>query len=111
MKPVLVALAAAAVAAVSPAAAQDAHAGHAAHAAAPAAAAEATKFSLDTPVEALVADVKAKAVLDATLPGLTTHESYEMFKGMTLNQLSGMAPDKLTPEALAKVATELAKVS
>lgn len=102
-------IAAAALAAstiATPAAAQDAHAGHADHAAHVAQA----KFSLDTPVEAIVADEKAKAVLEANLPGVTTHEHYEMFKTMSLKQIAGMAPDKLTPEVLAKVETDLAAV-
>ncbi|WP_423605792.1 hypothetical protein [Sphingomonas sp. MS122] len=77
--------------------------------AAPAAAA-AAKFNLDTPIQDIVADAKAKAALEANLPGITTHESYEMFKGMSLNQLSGYAADKLTPEVLAKTAKALAEV-
>lgn len=76
--------------------------------AAPAAAA--AKFNLDTPIQDIVADDKAKAALEANLPGITTHESYEMFKGMSLNQLSGYAADKLTPEVLAKTAKALAEV-
>lgn len=83
---------------------QAGHADHASHAAATA------KLSLDTPVEAIVADAKGKAVLDAELPGLTTHEHYPMFKAMSLKQLAGMAPDKLTPEALAKVEAGLAAI-
>lgn len=78
--------------------------------AAPPAAATAAKFSLDTPIQDIVADAKAKAVLDADLPGLTSHESYEMFKGMSLKQLSSYAADKLTPEALAKTEKNLAAV-
>lgn len=77
--------------------------------AAPAPAA-AAKFNLDTPIQDIVADEKAKAVLEANLPGIATHESYEMFKGMSLKQLSGYAADKLTPEVLAKTEKELAAV-
>lgn len=101
-----------------PLAAQDHsnHAGHAGHtAAAPApaatpaapAAAAATKFSLDTPVETLMADARAKAAVDATLPGVAAHPSYEQFKGMSFNQLAPMAPTLLTPEVLAKLKTSL----
>jgi len=77
---------------------------------APAAAAVTTKFNLDTPVQDIVADAKAKAVLEANLPGISTHESYEMFKGMSLKQLSGYAADKLTPEVLAKTEKDLAAI-
>jgi len=77
---------------------------------APAPAAAAAKFNLDTPIETIAADAKAKAALDAAVPGLTTHESYEMFKGMSLTQLSAFAGDKLTPEMLARARTALAAV-
>lgn len=78
--------------------------------AAPAPAAAAAKFNLDTPIQDIVADAKAKAVLEADLPGLTTHESYEMFKGMSLKQLSSYAADKLTPDVLAKTEKDLAAI-
>lgn len=83
-------------------------------ASAPAAAAAApvatAKFSLDTPIEALVADAQAKAVLDADLPGVTTHPSYDMFKGMSLRAVQPMSDGKLTDEMLKKVETDLAAI-
>ena len=72
--------------------------------------APAARLNLDTPIETIVADAKGKAVLDADLPGVSNHPSYEMFKAMSLNQVQGYAPDKLTNEALAKVATDLAAI-
>lgn len=78
--------------------------------AAPAPAATTAKFNLNTPIQDIVADAKAKAVLEADLPGLTTHESYEMFKGMSLKQLSSYAADKLTPEVLTKTEKNLAAI-
>lgn len=77
---------------------------------APAAPAAATRLNLDTPIETVVADVDGKKVLDADLPGLTTNDKYDMFKSMSLNQVAGFAPDKLTPERLAKVGTDLAAI-
>jgi hypothetical protein len=76
----------------------------------PAAPAAATRLSLDTPIETVVADAEGKKVLDADLPGLTTNDKYDMFKSMSLNQVAGFAPDKLTPERLAKVSTDLAVI-
>jgi hypothetical protein len=76
-------------------------------ASAPAAAA---KFNLDTPIEALVADAKAKAVLDSDLPGVSTHPSYEMFKGMSLRAVQPMSNGKISEEALKKVETDLAAI-
>lgn len=72
--------------------------------------AAATRLNLDTPIETIVADAMGKKVIDTDLPGVTTNEKYEMFKGMSLNQVAGFAPDKLTPERLAKVATDLAAI-
>ncbi|KQN20566.1 hypothetical protein ASE86_14990 [Sphingomonas sp. Leaf33] len=73
-------------------------------AAAPAAAA---RFSLDTPVETLVADARAKAVIDGAVPGIAAHPMYEQFKGMSFNQLAPMAPGQLTAETMAKLKTGL----
>ena len=93
-----------------PVAAQD-HANHGGHAPAPAAGAvapaTAAKFSLDTPVETLMADAKAKAAVDGVLPGIEAHPSYEQAKTMSFNQLAPMAPTLLTPDVLGKLKTSL----
>ncbi|MFD1786624.1 hypothetical protein ACFSC3_03465 [Sphingomonas floccifaciens] len=104
MKPALFLLSAACL--TMPLAAQD-HANHAAPAAPAAAPATAAKFSLDTPVETLMADAKGKAAVDAVLPGIEAHPSYEMAKAMSFNQLAAMAPTLLTPEVLGKLKTNL----
>lgn len=77
---------------------------------APAPAAAAAKFNLDTPIQDIVANPAAKAALDSVLPEVPTHESYEMFKTMSLNQLKTYAADKLTPEVMAKTEAALAAV-
>ena len=63
-----------------------------------------------TPIETLVANPAAKAVLDKDLPGLTTHEAYDQFKGMTLAQVAPMSQGAITPEALKTVQADLDKV-
>lgn len=68
------------------------------------------KFTLDTPLAELVANPAAKAVIDKDLPGLTTLDSFESFKGASLNQVAPFSDGKLTPEMLAKVATDLAAI-
>lgn len=60
-------------------------------------------FTLDTPIQALAADQNARAVLDRELPGLTTHESYEQFKGMSLKALKPLSSGLITDERLAAV--------
>ena len=65
---------------------------------------------LDTPVEVLMANPKTKAVLDADLPTLASHPSYEMFKGMSLNQLAPMSNGAIGDDLLKKLAADLAAV-
>lgn len=77
-------------------------------AAAPAAAA--AKFSLDTPIEALIADEKAKAVLDADIPGLSSHPALDQFKAMSLKAVQPFSNGALTDEMLKKVETDLAAI-
>jgi hypothetical protein len=78
--------------------------------AAQAAPAAPTLFSLDTPIETLVADPRAKAVLDARAPGLTTTGAYEMIKGFSLRQVQPYSQGRLTDEILAAVAADLALI-
>jgi parvulin-like peptidyl-prolyl isomerase len=101
MKTLLTAgLAAAAVAFAAPAFAQDAHAGHAAPAAAKLSAA-------DTPIADIAAVPEGKAALDKNLPGLTTHEAYEQFKGMSLKQVQPLSAGAITDEAIAALQADL----
>lgn len=101
MKTIALAAAVAALATLAPAA----------HAqTAPAEAAAAAKFNLDTPIETIAADEAGKAVLDANMPGLLTHPSYEYFKGMSLRQLQPMSEGKITDEGLAQTEAALAAI-
>lgn len=64
--------------------------------------------SLDTPIEVLIAAEKTKAVLDARIPGLTSHPMLDQFKSMNLKQLQGMAGGQVTDAMLEAVAADLA---
>ena len=68
------------------------------------------KPGLDTPIETLMANPKTKAVIEADLPMIPTHPSYEMFKGMSLNELVPMSDGKMTDELMKKVGADLAAV-
>lgn len=68
------------------------------------------KFTADTPIEAIVADPAAKVVLDANVPGLTTHSMFEQFKTMSLKQLQPMSGGRITDEVLTKATAALAAV-
>lgn len=108
----LVLAAAAAFACMIPAAASAQSAPATAPATAPAPApAAAAKFNLDTPIEVLVADEKAKAVVAAGLGGdPSQHPSYEMFKGMSLRQVQPMSGGAVTEEMLATIEKGLAEI-
>jgi hypothetical protein len=77
---------------------------------APAPAAAAAKFTLDTPIEAIVADPRGKAVIDADLPGTTTHAMYDSFKSMSLRQVQPLSAGRLTDEMMKKVEASLAAI-
>jgi hypothetical protein len=68
------------------------------------------KFSVDTPIETIAADPAAKVVLDAAVPGLTTHAMYEQFKTMSLKQLQPMSGGRITDDGLVKAGAALATV-
>ncbi len=101
---IVTALALTLMAATTPALAQTA-------APAPAAAsAAAPAFSADTPLETVVANPAAKAVLDKDMPTISSHPAFEQFKAMSLRQLQPYAQGKITDEALAKVDADLKAV-
>jgi hypothetical protein len=78
---------------------------------APAPASATAKLTIDSSIESIAANPKGKAILDAQFPGMLAHESYPMFKGMSLKQVQPYAQGKVTDEQVAKVAAELAKLN
>ncbi len=67
-------------------------------------------LTIDSPIAALAADPRAKAVLDEALPGLTRHRMYGFFKSMSLKTLQPMSRGKVSDAALAKIAAGLAAI-
>ncbi|MGN5374675.1 hypothetical protein [Sphingomonas hankookensis] len=72
--------------------------------------APAAKLTIDSSIETIAADPKGKAILDATFPGMLAHESYAMFKGMSLKQVQPYANGRITDDQVARVSAELAKL-
>lgn len=70
----------------------------------------AAKFSADTPIESIVANPDAKAVLDKVVPGVSSHPQYEAFKGLSLRQLAPYSEGKITDDVIKAVDTALANV-
>lgn len=96
----LAALGLAVAALTTPATAQDS--------AAPATAAEA--FTVDMPIEALMADERAKAVVVKHLPGIDQHPAYEDFKALSLKSLAPFSQGLITEDLLVKISTDLAAI-
>lgn len=76
----------------------------------PAPAAVSSAFSIDSPIEQLVANAATKTVLDTDFPGLTAHPAYEQFKAMSLKQLQPYSNGVITDDLLVKAATDFAAV-
>ncbi|QDH33463.1 hypothetical protein [Porphyrobacter sp. YT40] len=72
--------------------------------------APAPAFSIDTPVEVLVADARAKAVLDKYLPGIDQHPAYDQFRALSLRTLAPFSQGMITEEMLAKIEADLTAI-
>ena len=80
-------------------------------AAAPAAPVAATKYNLDTPIETLMADPAAKAVLDKDIgTDVSKHPAYDQFKSMSLNAVAPMSGGAVTDDMLKTIAVDLAAI-
>jgi hypothetical protein len=73
-------------------------------------AAASSLFSLDTPIERLIADGRARAVLDKELPGLSTDENLPRFRTLSLRGFQPLTGGQLTDEILRQVESDLAAI-
>jgi hypothetical protein len=72
--------------------------------------APAAAFSIDTPIEALMADERAKAVLMKHLGPVDQHPAYADFKALSLKTLAPFSQGLITEELLGKIAADLAAI-
>jgi hypothetical protein len=79
--------------------------------ASPPAAPSGPALTIDTPIEVVTATPKAKAVLDADIPGLTDHPLYDRFKSDSLRALAPKFGGAISDKDLAKVQADLAALS
>ncbi len=70
----------------------------------------AAAFSIDTPIEALMADERAKAVLMKHLGPVDQHPAYADFKALSLKTLAPFSQGLITEELLGKIAADLAAI-
>ena len=73
-------------------------------------AATAAVFTIDMPIETLMADDRAKAVIATHLPGIDQHPAYAQFKAMSLKAVQPFSQGMITDELLAKIAADLAAI-
>lgn len=73
-------------------------------------AAPAAAFTVDTPIEALVADARAKAVLDKYLAGIDQHPAFDQFKSLSLKALAPFSQGMISDELLGKIDADLAAI-
>lgn len=84
--------------------------GAAAAPAEPATDAPGQSFTLDTPIETLIANRRAKAVLDRDLPGLSSDKNLAQIRQLTLRRLAPLSGGRLSPTLLEKVGRDLAAI-
>lgn len=70
----------------------------------------AAAFTIDTPIEALMADDRAKAVVATHLPGIDQHPAYEQFKTLSLKAVAPFSQGLISEETLAKISADLAAI-
>ncbi len=67
-------------------------------------------LSLDTPIADLIANPRAKAILDRDLPGLSEDENLPKFQTLSLRKMAPLSGGQMTPALLAKVGADLTAI-
>ena len=69
-------------------------------------------FSIDTPIEVLMADERAKAIVAKHFNGmdLTQHPAYEQFKALSLKSVAPFSQGMITEDMLTKISADLAEI-
>jgi hypothetical protein len=67
-------------------------------------------LTIDSPIETLMADERAKAIVTENMGGqdISKHPMYEQFKAMNLKALAPFSQGMITDEMIAKIDTDLA---
>jgi len=68
-------------------------------------------YTLDTPIEVIIANPRGEAVINKYFPRLLTNPNYEMFKSMSLKTLASFSRGQLTDEKLAQAKADLGALS
>lgn len=68
------------------------------------------KFTLDTPIEVLIADARARRVLETHIPRLLSHPQFNNVKARNLRQIQSFTNGRLTDATLKRIETDLAAI-
>lgn len=72
--------------------------------------ATAAAFTVDMPIETLMADERAKAVVAKHLPGIDQHPAYDQFKTLSLKALAPFSQGMINADTLTKIEADLAAI-
>lgn len=64
-----------------------------------------------TPISDLAATPESKAALEKNFPGITTHEAYDQFKGMSLREVQPMSGGQVTDDQIKALQADLDKLN
>jgi hypothetical protein len=67
-------------------------------------------LTIDSKIGDLLADPKAKAILEKHLPGISTNPQMAMAKGMTLKVIAPMSKGTITPDKIKAIEADLKKL-
>jgi len=67
-------------------------------------------LTIDSKIGELLADPKAKAILEKHLPGISTNPQMAMAKGMTLKVIAPMSKGTITPDKIKAIEADLKKL-
>jgi len=67
-------------------------------------------YSLNSTIREIMADERAKAIVDKHLPGASTHPQLAAALDMTVREVSYYPESGLTPQKLAAIAADLEKL-
>lgn len=70
----------------------------------------AAALTIDSPIADLMADDRAKAVVDANVPGVELHPAYDQIKGMSFKEIQPFSGGAITDEMIAAIAAGLAEL-
>jgi len=67
-------------------------------------------FTGDSTINDILANEKAKAIVEKHVPGFTSHPQLGMIKSMSLKAVAGIPQANISPDKLAAIIEDLSKI-